>query len=218
MVSKPSPSIIMSFFLIPFCIFLASLLLTARVIARKFVYLKKLTPEALEGSAAVQENFWAELFPELAGLLKKIKVREYGVALLAEFEKFLRRLRLISLKIDTLTNRLIHKVRRSTVYHEEILTKEAEVNNEREAEMSSQTGNGAKKNDLKEEEQRLIIEIAKNPKEAELYKELGDIYVKTGEWSDAVESFKKALELDPEDESVKNKLEQASKRLEKMPG
>lgn len=209
----------MSFFLIPFCIFLASLLLTAWVIARKFVYLKKLTPEALEGSAAVQENFWAELFPELAGLLKKIKIREYGVALLAEFEKFLRRLRLISLKIDTLTNRLIHKVRRSTVYHEEILTKEAGVENEREAEISSRAanGNGAKKKDLKGEEQRLIIEIAKNPKDAKLYKELGDIYVKTGEWPDAVESFKKALELDPEDESVKNKLEQASKRLEKMP-
>jgi tetratricopeptide (TPR) repeat protein len=205
------------YLLIPLIAFLASLSLVAWLIARKFVYLRKLAPEALENSVAVRDNFWAELFPEPIGFLRKIKIREYGVAFLAEFEKFLRRLRLISLRIDTLTNRLIHKVRRTTIHHEGILTKEAEIKSEQGAEISTQTGNGAKKKDLKEEEQRLIIEIAKNPKDAELYKKLGNIYMKTGEWHDAFESFKKALELDPEDANIRIKLERASKKIEKPP-
>ncbi len=202
------------FFFIPFSIFLVSLFLTVWIVVRKFVYLRKLTPEVLESSAAVQENFWAEFFPELTDYLKKVKVREYGVIFLAEFEKFLRRLRLISLKIDTLTNRLIHKVRKTTVHHEGILTKEAEAENGRGAETPVQTGKEAKKKDLKEEEQRLIIEIAKNPKDAGLYKELGRIYMKTGEWHDAAESFKKALELNPEDNEAKTKLEKLMPKVE----
>jgi tetratricopeptide (TPR) repeat protein len=196
------------FFFIPFGIFLVSLSLAVWIIVRKFVYLRKLTPEVLEGSAAVQESFWAEFFPELTDYLKKIKVRENGVILLAEFEKFLRRLRLVSLKIDTLTNRLIHKVRKTAVRHEGILNKEAESENGSGTETPVQTGTGkeAEEKDLKEEEQHLIIGIAKNPKDAGLYKKLGDIYMKTGEWQDASESFKKALEFDPEDIETKVKL------------
>ncbi len=72
------------------------------------------------------------------------------------------------------------------------------------------------KMDLKAEEQRLIIEIAKNPKDATLYRELGNIYMKTGEINDAWESFKKALELEPTDEESKGKLEKLSKKLEKL--
>ena len=202
------------YLLIPLIIFLASLLLTVWIVTRKFVYLRKLAPEALENSAAVQENFWAEFFPELAGFFKKIKIREYGVAFLAEFEKFLRRLRLISLKIDTLTNRLIHRVRKTAVHHEGILTKEAEIENERGIEIA---GNGMKKRDLIEDEQKLIIEIAKNPKDAELYKKLGQIYLKTGDDGDALESFKKALELNPEDKEIKAKLEKIAAKSGKLP-
>lgn len=200
----------MLFFLIPLCIFLISLSLIVWVIARKFVYLRKLVPEALDGSATVQESFWTELFPELAGYLKKIKIREYGVAFLAEFEKFLRKLRLISLKIDTITNQLIHKVRKTTVYHEEVLSKKAEI----EEEKASARANGTGRKDWKEEEQELIIEIAKNPKDAELYKKLGRIYLRTGEDKDAHESFKKALELNPDDTEAKARLEKLMPKVE----
>lgn len=206
----------MSFFLIPFGIFFASLLVIVWIVARKFVYLKKLTPETVESPAFIQESFWLELFPELTGCLKKIKLREYGVAILAEFEKFLRKLRLISLKIDALTNRLIHKVRKSTVYHEEILSRKTETDDETQT-REVNANNGSKKNNFKEEEQQLIIEIAKNPKDAELYKKLGRIYLKTGEGGDAFESFKKALELNPEDREVKAKLEKIAAKLGKLP-
>ena len=195
----------MSFFLIPFGIFLISLALIAWLVARKFVYLKKLAPGIIDNSDIAQESFWVEFFPELARHLKVVKLREYSAAILAEFEKFLRRLRLISLRIDTFMSHLIHRVRKTSVYQEEILSKEIRLEAGKETNQLVRT-NGAKKKDFKEEEQRLIIEIAKNPKDAELYKKLGNIYMKTGEWHDAFESFKKASELDPEDASIKIKL------------
>lgn len=187
----------------------------AWIVGRKFVYLKKLNPEAFEGPAA-QDNFWTEFFPGLAVRLQGSNTREHWLNFLAEFEKFLRRLRLLSLKIDTATNGMIHRVRKSAVNHEVIL------NNKLAAEMESRQVaaeiiNGKSKKDPKEEEQRLIIEIAQNPKNAELYKKLGNIYMKTAVWQDAVESFKKAVELNPEDQISQAKLERVLKKLEKMP-
>jgi tetratricopeptide (TPR) repeat protein len=202
----------MLFFFIPICIFLISLLSIFWVIARKFVYLKKLAPETLEGTAVVQRNFWVELFPELTASLKKIKPHEWKITLLAEFEKFLRKLRLISLKIDSVTNQLIHRVRRTTIHHEETLNhlnQEAEI----EKEETLIKANGEEGKDWKEKEQELIIEIAKNPKNAELYKELGNVYIRAKEWQDAAESFNKAVELDPQDTNAKIKLKQISKKI-----
>jgi tetratricopeptide (TPR) repeat protein len=195
------------FLLIPFAIFLVSIVLIIGIIARKFVYLKKLTPEIV---GANEENFWAEFFPELSAEIKKINLREYQVSFLAEFEKFLRRLRLISMKIDAFTNSLIHNVRKTTAEHEEILSSRAEI---KEIEEPIITPDVQK--ELKEEEQRLIIEIAKAPKNAKLYKEIGNIYMKTGDNPDAMEAFKKAFELDPEDTESRTKLDKVLARLYK---
>jgi len=85
-----------------------------------------------------------------------------------------------------------------------------------EKEIEIQNGNGKAKN-LEEEEHKLILEIAQNPKDAGLYKKLGNIYMKTGEWRDAAESFKKVLEIEPEDETTGNKLARLLKKLEKLP-
>ncbi len=205
------------FFIIPFGIFIVSIALIAWVVGRKFVYLKKLVPEVIESSSEAQESFWTEFFPGLTDRFKARKIREHRLNFLAEFEKFLRKLRLLALKFDTTTNRLIHRVRKSALHHEGILNEEAAVQAEQEIKVIDSFNGGNKGRDLKEEEQKLILEIAKNPKEANLYKKLANIYMKTGEWQDAVESFKKAVELDPEDESIKIKLERASKKLEKLP-
>ncbi len=200
------------FFLIPFGIFLISLFLIAWLTARKFVYLKKLAPGVIDNLDVVQESFWAEFFPEAAQHLKMAKLREYGAAILAEFEKLLRRLRLISLRIDTFMSQLVHRVRKSNARREETLDRETESETEKDISKPVRTGD-AKKQDLKEEEQRLIIEIAKNPKDAELYKRLGQVYLKTGESGDAFESFKKALELNPEDGETKAKLEKLARKV-----
>lgn len=198
------------FFLIPLGIFLISLFLITWLVARKFVYLKKLAPGVIDNSDVAQESFLAEFFPEMAQHLKMAKLREYSAAVLAEFEKLLRRLRLISLRIDTLMSQLVHRVRKSNARREEILVKETVA--EAEKEVSKPIRISDVKKDLKEEEQRLIIEIAKNPKDAELYKKLGQVYLKTGEDRDASESFKKALELNPEDRETKAKLEKLALR------
>jgi tetratricopeptide (TPR) repeat protein len=202
----------MLFFIIPIGIFLASLLLIFWVIARKFVYLKKLAPETLESTVNVQRNFLAELFPELSIFLKKINLQDWKVIILGEFEKFLRKLRLISLRIDAITNQLIHKVRKETIYQEEFSSQGAESE---KTEIPISVKEDEEK-DWRKKEQELIIEIAKSPKDANLYKKLGDIYLEAGEWQDAVESFKKALELDPEDPHVKIKLEQASEKMARL--
>ena len=205
------------FFLIPFGIFIVSIAAIAWVVSRKFVYLKKLTPEVVENAVPEQESFWVELFPEWAAYFNSINLRQRRLNFLAEFEKLLRKFRLFSLRLDTATSRLIHRVRKSVVHHEGVINEEAAaIQMEQDARISGANDLGTVR-DWKEEEQKLIIEIAKDPKNAEFYKKLGNIYSKTGEWYDAAESFKKAVELDPEDETIRNKLERVTKKLEKLP-
>lgn len=206
------------YFLVPFGIFVVSLTAIGWIIGRKFVYLKKLTPEVVESVVPEQESFWIEFFPGPAAYFQQINLRQYRLNFLAEFEKFLRKLRLFSLKLDAATNRLIHRVRKSVVRHEGVISEEAAaIQVEQDARIiNGANGSGAVR-DWKEEEQQLIIEIAKDPKNAELYKKLGNIYMRMGEWRDAVESFKKVTELDPEDKTIVAKLERATKKLEKPP-
>lgn len=212
------------FLLVPLAILLVSLVGIVWLIGRKFVYLKKLSPEIVEETAVANgnggsPNFWAEFFPELAAKLEKSRWQKYKLAFLAESEKFLRKLRLVSLKIDASTNKLIHKIRQSLIHHEKMASEKmangaGDIQGESEVKFNLAIIDKTKM--LKEEEHRLIIEIAKNPNDAELYKELGKISVRLGEISDAVESFTKALELDPGDEEIRAKLERVKKKLEKI--
>ena len=203
------------YLIIPLGIFFGAIITIFWIISRKFVYLKKLTPEAVENvfeSNGNHSSFFAELFPEMTIFFKRVNLRAYGVDILTEFEKLLRKLRLISLKIDGLTNRLIYRVRRSTKKHEQILIKEAELEEEKLSDFEyNDLGSDV---DLKEKEQLLIIEIAKNPKDARLYNELGNLYMRTGEYEDAKNSFEKILELEPENEAIHRKLARVLSKLE----
>lgn len=202
------------YFLVPFGIFTLSVIIMAWVIGRKFVYLKKLTPEVVESVVPEQESFLVEFFPGLAPYFSKTNLRQYRLNILAEFEKALRKMRLLSLKLDSATNHLINSVRKSVVHHESVISSEAIAQAEQGTRVfNGYNGNGQAK-DWKEEEHKLILEIAKSPKNAGLYKKLGNIYMKTEEWYDAAESFKRATELDPEDETIRNKLERATKKLD----
>lgn len=207
------------FFLIPFSIFLVSVLLIVWIVSRKFVYLRKLAPETVEETISSRENFLVELFPELAAYLKKVNLRSYGVNFLTEFEKLLRKLRLISMKVDTVTNQLIHRVRKEAKQQEAILSKEAALEEEKQAELESEEEElenlGDSQEDLKKKEQLLIIEIAKNPKNPRLYLELGNIYMRVGEYEDAKNSFEKILELEPGNEAIRRKLARVLSKMEK---
>jgi tetratricopeptide (TPR) repeat protein len=201
------------FLYIPLGIFAVSIIGIVWIVSRKFVYLKKLEPQALEATSG-DIGFWAELFPELADFFKKLKFRQYGVNLLSETEKSLRKMRLFAMKADSFTNRLINRVRKSTKKQEAIIIKKAvEEEESKPAEIDPFDLAGSTKEELKQKEQYLIIEIAKNPKDAPLYKELGSLYMRTGELEDAKQSFEKALELEPDD-NTKRKLGRVLGKLE----
>ena len=193
------------YIIIPLAIMVASLAGAFYVASRKFVYLRKLDPSAVQDAPADFHDFRRGLFPEMVGAWKALDLRQHTAAFLTEMEKVLRKLRLVFLRVDTAMHQLIQKMRKTTEHHEKIQEKrEADEAMAQQADSISSSASTVL--DPREEEQRLIVEIAKNPKNPELYKELGMIYIEIGEDDDARQSFEKALELDPEDILVQNKL------------
>lgn len=59
---------------------------------------------------------------------------------------------------------------------------------------------------LKIDEQRLIMAIAKSPRDANLYADLGDVYFQLKQFDDSAESYQYCLKLDPDNYIVKTKL------------
>src|SRR3989344_7280483 len=149
------------YLIIPIALLVISLAGLSYYVGRKFVYLKKLTPESINNPPATMATFWRGFFPEVVSWFEKINWREYRVKAMAESEKLLRRLRLSFLKIEGLMHRLINRLRRSTKHHEAILVKEEAEAKIEEAVASAPVVVAI---DPKEEEQHLIMEIAKNPK------------------------------------------------------
>ena len=56
-------------------------------------------------------------------------------------------------------------------------------------------------------EKKIIQKITKNPKDAENYRQLGELYIKMKNYLDAEESYKQILRLYPRDIDAKRKLE-----------
>lgn len=183
----------------------------ATVIWRKLSYLKKLPVDSNQPLA----NYWlSDFFPELRHYWKELDLRSYQVYFLRETEKFLRRLRLLSLKLESFSNSLLNKIKSSGHYlnhqngqnkKEEPVKFPAEI-----LPVSPAIKNGV---NYKQEEQTLILEIARDPKNAALYRRLAEIYFRLKNFTDAKESLETALKLDPEDETTKEKLEKAKAML-----
>lgn len=189
------------FILAPLMLIVASVMMISVIVFRKMPYLNKLTPESHPGG-----NVLDDLFPELSDVFENLKFKEYGNLWLIELEKFLRRLRVVSLKMDRISDSWIKKIRSGNISRATIsaVTDKKEVIDFSVPQIQSSTVVTIE--DLKKEEQRLIIEIAKNPKDTKLYEVLGDLYVKMNSFSDAKESFEAAIELSPHNEHLKQKL------------
>lgn len=192
------------YLIIPLLLILGSLAAICAIIWRKFPYLKKLSLEAPSSG----KNIFSEWFPEIGHQYKKINLRSYREHLFKELEKFLRRLRIWSLKFDRMANSLITKIRTSGQAAK--TTPIAEVQVEKKEVVQPTTKPPA---NYKREEQLLILEIAKNPKNPELYKKLAEVYVAVKNFADAKESLETALELSPQDEKIKERLESVKKML-----
>src|SRR3989344_6759351 len=215
------------FLLIPFLFLIFSTIGVAVIVFRKKSYLNKISILNTNGSGenAVLGFSWkaygTDFFPEIKVLIDKIEFSKYRAHWLIEMEKFLRKARVLSLRMDRVSDVLIKKIRR--IHLNDKLNGHAS----RETGMA-ETDGGVIENPktdtevgpttmsttfLKNEEERLIIEIAKNPKDGKLYEQLGDLYVEMNNFVDGKESYEAAIELNSQDESLKQKL---SSVLQKM--
>ena len=182
------------------------------IIWRKMPYLRKLTPEAHE----MGQTWLHDMAPEAIDRYKGIQWQEYKRSFLVELEKFIRRIKLMVSSVDRASDALVRKVRRG---HQ----KAAQQVQEQQAQIESAAREEEEKEpdeldlgdpeQLKMREQALIVQIAQDPKDAQLYGELSRIYMKLRNYGDAIESLKAALKLEPESEVFKRRLEAAQKRL-----
>ena len=200
----------MGFILIPFVLILASFGGILFIVSRKLPRLKELAET--EGSNGVPGSWHTlayDLCPEIWNWAKGIKVREYKEMWLIETEKLLRRLRVTSQKMDRLSDSLIKKIRKSTNSGNGPTFSAVEESKEKQNTETKEDD----KAEFKKNEQRLIIEIAKNPKNGALYEELGDLYAKMGDYRDAKESYEAAIELNSNNEDLKKKLSSVLEKL-----
>lgn len=150
----------------------------------------------------INEDFWHLMFPELVRFLNltqsKLKVFKDNAAV--DYEKFLRRVRILSLKTDNLVNKLLEKRQKNGVKKEF-----KEINSH----LNGQTVNKY----FKTKESNFIAEIAKNPKDKNLYKSLAALYMENKMLSDAREVFDVVLELDPNENEAREALEKIVKKM-----
>ncbi|MEK7537301.1 MAG: hypothetical protein AAB584_02570 [Patescibacteria group bacterium] len=142
----------------------------------------------------VKESFWRLIAPEFFKAWDKIDFHGFKKEALTDYEKFLRRVRILSLKTDNFVNKLLEKRQKKAVRPE---FKDVFSSAEPKA-------NGS---NFKVKENAIISEIAKNPKDKNLYKALGAFYLENEMLNDAREVFDVVLELDPNDLETKEALE-----------
>jgi len=226
------------FIIIPLALILLSSAAIFFIIYKKLPQLKSASLPGGNSESAVQDTggsprnyttlslkFFNDFFPEIAEQFRKIKFNEYKNAWLAELEKVLRRLRVASLKIDRFSDHLIKKIRtvgdsrpklnpaqelrtsEATIEQPvKIIKKQSPVHNQNKPVVVNMES-------LKSDERKLIIEIAKNPKDYRLYETLGDLYIKMNNFGDAKESYEAAMELNPHGEVLVKKHSQAVEKM-----
>ncbi|HEY4520655.1 MAG TPA: tetratricopeptide repeat protein [Candidatus Paceibacterota bacterium] len=197
------------FIAIPLFLIAGSLVGISAIVFRKTAFLRKLTPESHEFGETVLHDY----FPELTEGFKNIRFKEYRQVALVELEKFLRRLRVISLKLDHFSESLIKRIRkvhRTTSLTESPSQEAPKVIEKWDPKPKMQVDLKKEGEVLRKEEQAIIIQIAKDPKNVGLYERLGDLYMKMGDYADAVESYKTAQSLDPTNTLLLKKYSQAA--------
>ena len=200
------------FITVPLVLIGISVIGIAFIVRRKFAYLIKLSPEAHE----VSDNIFEDFFPELIKWFSQIPWHQYRQSSLQELEKGLRWMRLAFMKIDHASVRLIQKVRRTHISNHLEYTASVQSETSTEVAVPEHMTIVAEptQEDLKGQEQQLIIEIAQDPKNAGLYEKLGDLYLKMDIISDAKEAYEAGLGFGPDNPDLARKYSRLLKKIE----
>lgn len=205
----------MLFLTIPIALALLALAAMTVIVWRKMPFLRKLTPESHE----VGDTWLHDMAPEAIGWFRSVPWRQSMHNVLVEFEKFLRRMRLMMSALDRASDRLVRNVRR---VHEQTAKQVQQAQEAKEEKVQAQQELQERDADeldlddpdqLRQEEQRLIIAIAQSPKDPALYSEIARVYMRLKAYGDAAEALAQAVKLDPENESYQRRLESARRRL-----
>ncbi len=172
--------------------------------------------DVVENGTIEHNSFWRSFFSGFFAFTKDINIREQFVHLLHEFERSLRKLRIFALRIDSAMSSWINKIRTTKKRQQDEISKYQDGNPEQEAVIYRHKHAQEEQKRLHEEEQVLIMAIARNPRDPDLYIRLGDIYMHTGEFEDASESYKQALVLRPDNVTIKKRLDRLLVILKKI--
>lgn len=199
---------------VPLALIAVSLIGIAVLVYRKMPYLRKLTPEAHEFGPSLAHDLW----PEMYAAIERIHFEAYVAMLLRELEKLMRKIRIFFSRIDRASSELISELRTAHVRTTQQAGEEPLPAVEAIPEHDTHVEVRTRKLEpdaaaLKAEEQHLIIEIAQNPKNPALYSRLGDIYMALNNFHDAKDAFEAAIDLDKQDESLKQRLSSAERKL-----
>ncbi|HXK36664.1 MAG TPA: hypothetical protein VJ553_03725 [Candidatus Paceibacterota bacterium] len=204
----------MEFLIIPLGIILACAIGVGVIVWRKLPYLRKLTPESHELGETVLHDY----APEAVDWYRGIPWRRYQHSIALELETLLRRIRSAMSVLDRMSDRLGQQVRgmgqRAAKQHEKVIAQIEQEKQERIVEPDPDAVDFDDPEQLKQEEQRLIIAIAQSPKDATLYSDLARITMRLGNYSDAVEAMEQAMKLEPGNEAYLKRLERAKRKLE----
>ena len=203
----------MEFLTIPLAIILACAIGVVVIVWRKMPYLRKLTPESHEMGETILHDY----APEAVDWYHSIPWRRFLHNIAIELEDAVRRGRSAMSAVDRMSDRLGQQLRgmgqRAARQHEKVIAQIEQEKQERVVEPDPDAVDFDDPEQLKQEEQRLIIAIAQNPKEASLYSDLARITMHLGNYGDAVEAMEQAVKLEPGDEAYVKRLERAKRKL-----
>ena len=211
------------FLFIPLALIVAACAAVIVVAWRKWPYVQRLSPDSHE----LPVNAFAGFFPEVRHAMHRIASRQWRDALYDGLIKVLQAIRNLFSRIDTATTRLVARIRTKPA----VAPQPAQVQPARplssppetlaspgigirDIHVKSSPAKSGRVSYLKREEQRLIIEIARKPKDGSLYEKLGDTYIKMGEFSDARESFRMAKKFQSDSKRIDMKLSFVAEKLQ----
>ncbi len=174
-----------------------------------YVVLKKV-PVLLKLPAEPAEALPPQPLKEkIVSRFKEISRLNYWVVFLSWIEKFLRRIRIIFLKLDNLIIGLISYLRKTSSAL--ALTSKTWMSEKRKKRIEKLRMLIDLKRTSEEKEEILLRRIRQNPKDIKAYKEIGLLYLAEKNYSDAEAAFGEALKINPEDEMAKEKLEELTR-------